>query len=231
LYEDRDLLASKSQAARRFAESYDWKRIVPQWHELLEREVPYLRHTVRNRTGNVLTAAMLRDVSRLGDMLTLPVTLPPAAPQLGNGRMTGYVYAAGPSDVGVLRVLSRIFPGLQAWSSVALEVHSGSVPGKPLQVKVVPRDSPTYRSSLAASTLALDLGGANPTLPAESADLAVPCIGLSRQADQVRLWPELSLESPDPTAAATLARWMLTDQGDAAETCMRARQRLTGSRL
>ena len=133
-----------------------------------------------------------------------------------------------PSDVGVLRLLSRIFPGLRVWSSVALEVDSESVPGEPLPVTVVPGDSPTYRSSLAASTLALDLGGANPALPAESADLGVPCIGLTRQADQLRLWPELSLESPDPTAAATLARWMLTDQGDAAEVCRRARQRLAG---
>ena len=100
------------------------------------------------------------------------------------------------------------------------------MPGEPLPVTVVPGDSPTYRSSLAASTLALDLGGANPALPAESADLGVPCIGLTRQVDQLRLWPELSLESPDPTAAATLARWMLTDQGDAAEVCRRACQRL-----
>jgi hypothetical protein len=124
--------------------------------------------------------------------------------------------------------LRRIFPGLQVWSSVALEVDSDSGPGEPLSVKVVPGDSPTYRSSLAASTLALNLEGVNPALPAESAELGVPCIGLTRQADQMRLWPELSLESPDPTAAATLARWMLTDQGDAAEVCWRARQRLAG---
>jgi hypothetical protein len=231
LYEDRHWLASKSEAAQRFAASYDWKRIVLQWHTLLEREVPHLRRTARSRTGNTLRAEMLREASRLSHTLTLPVTLPPAAPPLANGRLLGYVYAASPADVGVLRVLRRIFPGLQVWSSVALEVDSGSMPSTPLHATVVPADSPTYRANLAASTLALDLGGANPTLPAESADLAVPCIGLTRQADQVRLWPELSLESPDPTAAATLARWMLTDQGDAAEACMRARQRLTGSRL
>jgi hypothetical protein len=140
----------------------------------------------------------------------------------------GYVHAAGPADVGVLRLLRRIFPGLQVWSSVALEVDAESVPGERLPVTVVPGHSPTYRSSLAASTLALDLGGANPALPAASAALGVPCIGLTRQAEQLRLWPELSLDRSDPMAAATLARWMLTDQGDAAAVCRRARQRLAG---
>ena len=104
-------------------------------------------------------------------------------------------------------------------------------PASLLPVTVVPGDSPAYWSSLAASTLALDLGGANPALPAESADLGVPCIGLTRQADQMRLWPELALENPDPTAAATLARWMLTDQVEAAEVCLRARQRLAAGVL
>jgi hypothetical protein len=43
LYHDRALLESKSKAARRFAEAYDWGCIVPQWHDLLEREVARLR--------------------------------------------------------------------------------------------------------------------------------------------------------------------------------------------
>jgi hypothetical protein len=102
------------------------------------------------------------------------------------------------------------------------------MPGKPLQVKVVPADSPSYRSSLAASTLALDLGGADPALPVDSAALAVPCIGLTRQMDQMQFWPELSLERPSLIAAANLARWMLTDQGAAAEVCTHAGQRLAG---
>jgi glycosyltransferase involved in cell wall biosynthesis len=228
LYEDRHLLACKSQTAQRFAESYDWKRIVPQWHALLEREVPQLGRTMHRRAANALTAEMLRDASCLGRTLTLPVTLPPATPQSGNGRVPGYVYAAGPADVEVLRVLSRLFPGLQVWSSALLEADSGCMPGKPLQVKVVPADSPSYRSSLAASTLALDLGGADPALPVDSAALAVPCIGLTRQMDQMQFWPELSLERPSLIAAANLARWMLTDQGAAAEVCTHAGQRLAG---
>jgi len=191
--------------------------------------VPSLQRRVRSRTDNALTADTLREVACPGHTtLTLPVSLPPAAPQGGQARVIGYVYAVGPADVGVVRLLRRLFPGLQVWSSVALEVDSESAPGEPLPVTVVPEDGPTYRSSLAASTLALDLGGAQPALPAESADLGVPCIGLTRQVDQLQLWPELSLESSDQMAAATLARWMLTDQGDAAGVCRRARQRLAG---
>jgi hypothetical protein len=38
LYRDRARLAGKAKASRRFAESYGWDRIVPQWDELLRRE-------------------------------------------------------------------------------------------------------------------------------------------------------------------------------------------------
>ena len=249
LYQDRHMLESKSRAAQRFAASYDWSRIVPQWHELLEREVPPLHSHMRRRASNggalprrpdsvptpddvgksyagPLAAAIRREALSLGHKLTLPVTLPPAAPQLAKERITGYVYAAGHADVAVVRALSRIFPGLQVWSSLALEVDPEPMDDKPLQVQVVSAESSTYRRSLAASTLALDLGGTNEALPAQSVDLAVPCIGLTRQADQAWLWPDLSLECPDPAAAAVLARWMLTDQGDAAAVCKHARQRL-----
>jgi glycosyltransferase involved in cell wall biosynthesis len=46
LYRSHDLLVEKSRAARHFAEAYDWRRVVPQWHELFQREVPRLRHKV-----------------------------------------------------------------------------------------------------------------------------------------------------------------------------------------
>ena len=96
LYQDRPWLVSKSQAAVRFAQSYDWTRIVAQWHDLLAREVPSLQRRVRSRTDNALTAETLREVACPGHMLTLPVTLPPVAPQGGQARVIGYVYAAGP---------------------------------------------------------------------------------------------------------------------------------------
>ena len=56
LYQDRSWLASKSQAAARFAQSYDWTRIVAQWHALLEQEVPSLQRRVRSRGDNALPA-------------------------------------------------------------------------------------------------------------------------------------------------------------------------------
>jgi glycosyltransferase involved in cell wall biosynthesis len=108
LYKDRSWLTAKSQAAERFAQSYDWTRIVPQWHALLEREVPSLQRRVRSRRDNALPAEVLSQVPWLGNMLTLPVALPPAAPQGGQERIIGYVYAAGPSDAGVLRLFRRV---------------------------------------------------------------------------------------------------------------------------
>jgi glycosyltransferase involved in cell wall biosynthesis len=40
LYQDRQRLAAKAELARRFAQAYDWPRILPQWQDLLQREVP-----------------------------------------------------------------------------------------------------------------------------------------------------------------------------------------------
>jgi glycosyltransferase involved in cell wall biosynthesis len=46
LYRDRELLAFKAQRARDFALKYDWKCVVRQWHELLEREVPRKKNSL-----------------------------------------------------------------------------------------------------------------------------------------------------------------------------------------
>jgi glycosyltransferase involved in cell wall biosynthesis len=232
LYQDRQMLESKSRAAERFAAAYDWQRIVPQWHELLEREVPRLLSRMRRRDSNAgALPCQLDEVATpqiAGPKLKLPVTLPPAAPHLASKRITGYVFAAGNADVAVVRTLNRIFPGLRVWSSLALELDSTASDNKPLQVEVVPADSPAYWRALAASTLTLDLEGIIDDLPLQSAELAVPSIGLNSHADQARLWPDLSLEYPDPAPAAMLARWMLTDQGDAAAACKYAAQQLAG---
>lgn len=59
LYEDRALLKAKAEAARRFAESYRWERIIPQWHELLQREVPRLRE--RGRRGTLRASSHFRE--------------------------------------------------------------------------------------------------------------------------------------------------------------------------
>jgi glycosyltransferase involved in cell wall biosynthesis len=40
LYHDRALLAAKAEQAHGFAQAYDWRRIISQWHDLLQREIP-----------------------------------------------------------------------------------------------------------------------------------------------------------------------------------------------
>jgi hypothetical protein len=152
--------------------------------------------------------------------------LPSSDPALVEHRTTGCVYAASQSDVPVLVRLSRVFPGLSVWSTQSLQLGP-DVQGKPASVKPVPAGSSIYRKNLAASTLALDLDAVDPRLPLQAAELGVPCIGICRNPDQVRLWPGLSLGESDRAAALELARLLLTDQGEAAEHCRQARVAMT----
>jgi glycosyltransferase involved in cell wall biosynthesis len=262
LYWDRSLLETKSKACRRFAEAYDWKRIVSRWHYLLHREVPRLRRAIgqrhndaslrkkplRRKAANLITlpktrrglsrpvrqiieklesigghlsAEILRDMSNFDTTFTLPVTLPPTSQKLVRERVAGRIYLASQSDVVVFRKLRRVFPGLTAWSCIDLN-RKGA---RAVQISIIPPNGKEYRSYLAASTLALDLSGVASALPDESATAGVPCIGLAQHKNQIWLWPELSLVIPDVLMAAKLGRWMLTDQGDAAEMCQRAQKR------
>lgn len=269
LYRDPAMLAAKSQAARRFAEPYDWSRVVPQWDELLRSEVPRLRTRVRqptvasrltlsprstegpaalviavrgifptlpesvqvsvnvvqSRAGELMTG-VLRDASTFEHTLRIPVTLPPNDVRVAKSRVPGCVFLASERDAPVARRLAQIFPGLNAWSTVPFEIGAGRVAGRPVQVKVVPAGGQACRQHLAASTLALDLGGVDPHLPALAAAWKVPCLGLRAHGDQSFLWPDLSLDGSDPEAAVRLGRWMLTDQGDAAGLCALATERL-----
>lgn len=271
LYYDRDMLAAKSRAARRFAEPYDWDRVVPQWDALLRSEVPRLRPRVKQPAGvsrltlsprtpqgpaelvtavrgifstlpenvqfsvNVvqgkageLMAGVLRDASRFEHTLRIPVTLPPSDACAAKSRVAGCVYLASERDAPVARRLAEIFPGLNAWSTVPFEIGASRVTGRPIQVKVVPAGGQAYPQHLAASTLALDLGGVAPHLPVLAAEWKVPCLGPRACGDQCFLWPDLALDGPDAEAAVRLGRWMLTDQGDAARLCTLAAERLAG---
>ena len=269
LYRDRELLKSKSQAARRFAESYDWKHIVLRWHELLQREVPHLRTTINRgkspapRTiirpradqatsalpragrractklpegmqaminklesiGGHVSAAILRDMSNTEGAFTIPVALPPTDPALVGRRVIGRVYLASACDIPVFRKLHLIFPALSPWSTVALDLSSCMTSGRAFLSAQVPANSSGYQNYLATSTLALDLGGAQPTLPALAAEVGVPCIGLDNHGEQVWLWPDLCMDNPDAILATKLGRWMLTDHGDAAAVCALAWKR------
>ncbi|HWS84586.1 MAG TPA: glycosyltransferase family 4 protein, partial [Ktedonobacteraceae bacterium] len=144
LYRDRKLLASKAQSAREFALSYDWEHIIPQWDELLQREVMVSR-----------TRASLISSVQLERTLRIPVTLPLAK---SKQRVSGCVYVTSQRDVPSVLALYRIFPGLKVWSTIPLDFGSSLSNGKPLQAKVVQANSPQYRPNLAVSTLALDMG-------------------------------------------------------------------------
>jgi glycosyltransferase involved in cell wall biosynthesis len=218
-YRDRALLALRAQACRSFAESYSWPRILPHWHDFLEHKAPL--RVVENKAGR-LGAEVLRDALQF-DQMTVPVTLPLAAPDVVTQRTIGCVYAASEADMPVVCALARIFPILNIWSSSALDLSAGLVSGRLDQAKVVPLRSPAYGRHLAGSTLALDLAGADPDLPALAADLGVPCIGLADHPPQAYLWPTLSLARDRPVATE-LARRVLTDQGEAAEACAYARE-------
>lgn len=277
LYRDRELLASKAQRARDFALEYDWKCIVRQWHELLEREVPRKRASLRvlanasrvtlyhprlehdesdsaraeyqpvpslpgdeqlaggaaERNAGELVAG-IPHMLELTDYPRIPIALPLASSKQVKERIPGYVYAASEWDLPVVLALSCIFPGLTVWSVVVLGLTSSQPGGKPVwpgtvQVKIVQTDSAEYQSHLAASTLALDIAGFDPALPAQAAELSVPCIALARHPKQSRLWPDLSLAKTDPVRAAELGRQLMTDRGIAMEICLHAHQRLAGT--
>ena len=244
LYQDRQLLASKAQMAREFALSYDWKCIIPQWDELLsQRRIS--RHSSVHTSDNSYDFQGEKDSSNLERgkskvseadfiqediqperILRIPVTLPLVK---SKQRISGYVYVASQCDVPSVLALRRIFPGLKVWSTVSLDFGLNASNEEPLQAKIVEANSTEYRAHLALSTLALDMSSFDLRLPVEAAKLGVPCIGLAQQREQAQLWPQLSLEKPDPMMVAKLGRQMLTDQGVATDLCLGARQLLAGA--
>ena len=69
-----------------------------------------------------LVGELFRDAARFDRRITLPVSLPGSGPTLNKGRIPGRVYVAGTRDQEVFAVLSRLFPGLSAWSLKNLEL-------------------------------------------------------------------------------------------------------------
>ena len=166
-----------------------------------------------------LTGEVFRDAIASGNVLSLPAALPSADLALAKTRSVGSIYLGGEQDIRVVQKLAEIFPAIKAWSSAALDLGIGRVSGKLVLTQACPPHDPTYRARMAATTLILDLGGTDGRLPWLAAELGVPCIGPARLAVQKALWPDLSLNSLDPTAAVELGRRMFTDQGAAADAC------------
>jgi glycosyltransferase involved in cell wall biosynthesis len=193
-------------------------RVVRQALAGLPAGVQITVNVVEQQPGRLL-AGILNDVVDSPDRLTLPVTLPSAAPDLARTRTTGQVLVAGAAGLDAFHALRTIFPSLAGWSSAPLDPATPDDWPEP----VAPTDT-GYSARLASSTLALALGEGAAVARA-AARLGVPCVGLDRSPEQARLWPELTLARPDPAAAVSLGRWMLTDQGEAARICALARER------
>jgi glycosyltransferase involved in cell wall biosynthesis len=253
LYRDRALLKSKSEASRRFAEAYSWSRLMPEWHEYLNRTFCKLRAGSRTSIGQSLltegalargrnqnnkfatpprvngsdgsagaSAAARHDFSGSRMPFTIPVTPPLTNSALVTSRVSGRVYVAGAADILVFRELKRIFPRLSAWSTTALDLSSTGMKGSTFEV--VPRTTPDFQTYLDSSILALDLGCSDTCLPVVAATAGVPLVGLSRNPDQKRLWPGLTLKRSNVRAASEKGRLMLTDHGAVLESCALARR-------
>jgi glycosyltransferase involved in cell wall biosynthesis len=278
LYADRGLLSAKSAEARRFAEGYDWSRLLPLWSDLLETALPSARQrmtqvpvsTLRIRTAGRETTVdgglpadvsrTLEDVVRLpdgasavvkvvtseagrlaaevmrdgsaftADELSVPVTLPSADPELVERRRRGCIHVASASDAPLVWALGKVFPAITVWSSRPIDLGPSPFTGELIKPSVIPMGMPGWRRHLAASVLALDLGGVAPELQRAAAELGVPSIGLADVGDQRALWPTLTLAEADVPAAARLARGVLTDPVEAADVVAEARDRLAGLR-
>jgi glycosyltransferase involved in cell wall biosynthesis len=274
LYTDRGLLATKSAAARRFAEAYDWSRLLPLWSDLLEAALPSARRRMTQVPVSTLwiraagggtrvdgglpadVSRTLEDVVRLpegasavvkvvaseagrlaadvvrdgsafaADELTMPVTLPSADPGLVDRRRRGCVHVASAMDAPLVWALAKVFPALTVWSSQPIDLGLSPFTGEPVRPSLLPMGMPGWRRHLAASVLALDLGGVAPELPHAAAELGVPSIGLADVTDQQALWPSLSLPDADVPAAARLARGVLTNSVHAADLVAQAHERL-----
>jgi len=178
------------------------------------------------RKGEYLSADILREASDLGSIFTIPVTVPSLDPAT-QSRVTGRVYLASEADVPVFRCLSRIFPGLSAWSTVKLKPAVRGDSAAPPEV--VAEGSSRFHAHFAASTLALDMAATEATLPRRAAESGVPLVSLRNHMEQKWLWPDLTLAKSSVRRAAEKARWMLTDPYDAISVCTVARKKLTAA--
>ena len=278
LHRDTALLAAKSAEARRFAETYAWSRLLPQWSDLLEAALPNARQrmtevpvsTLRIRTAGRetrvdgglpadvsrtledavrlpdgasavvkvvtsqagrLAAEVVRDASAFtADELSVPVTLPSADPASVERRRRGCIHVASAADAPLVWALGKVFPAITVWSSRPIDLGRSPFTGELVRPSVVPMGMPGWRRHLAASVLALDLGGVAPELLPSTAELGVPSIGLAHVGDQPALWPTLTLPGPDIAAASRLARTVLTDQVETSEIVSYARDRLAALR-
>lgn len=245
-YEDRALLLQHSHAAREFALAYGWDLVVDQWDRLLRKVLSRRRNAglgtgwgarmsesrivdapgasitvkVAERSVGRMEAAILADARPHTNDTRIPV-LPPDC-RIGGLRVPrrlGYVGMA-PADVDVFRALRSIFPVLNGWAAGAPDTPRMDVPIRPVAAEK-PEDA---RYDLAQSALLLNIAGdLSESLLVDAALFGVPCVGSTRNAAQLALWPELVAESA--ADAVNLARWVFTNPAAMQRICAGSKRR------
>ena len=259
LYLDRTLLRAKSNAARRFAASYDWRYVVQQWHKLLEREVFRLRGSIGRERQQQRTRSIHRHRGRYATKLPDDVRMAIKKLESIGGHLSAGIILDLARSKGsfTLPVTLPAVNGLAAKGRVPGRVYLASASDLAAFSKlkrIFPglsawssaglksdRESSQrlsrmtavgrfqHQRYLSASVLALDSGGVDSKLPALAAKLGVLSIGLRRCSKQAWLWPSLSVDTANSMEIARLARLVLTDRAEAIRACALARKRIKTS--
>jgi len=235
-YDDRELLAERSNRSAQFALDYDWAKVLDQWDELLRstargnrrmsrvtvtqtlpdsmvsRYIPGVPagtvkvNVVEHKFGR-LEAGIIADTK--GHLSDVRIPAIQKACEVGGVRVVrspAYIGVA-PGDEAIFSGLNRIFPMLAGW----VAGQGGTEGDLPEGLSYVSLDRwEEARYDLAQSVLLLNVHGGLPDAALlDSALYGVPCIGWQRSEAQQILWPELATD--DEANALKLARALLTN--------------------
>jgi len=235
-YDDRELLAERSRQSARFAEAYDWKRILDQWDELLRSTARQDRRIARvqvtQQLPNTLVSRYLPQVEGAsikvnvvehkfgklesgiiadtrGHLSDVRIPAIQESCEVGGLRMVrsfAYVGVAR-GDEDVFHALKRIFPALGGWVPARNDGQQDADSG--LSYNSFDQHEEA-RYELAQSVLLINVsGGFSDANLVDAALYNVPCIGTGKSTVQQALWPELVAESH--SEASILARMLLTN--------------------
>lgn len=234
-YGDRQLLADQSRRAAEFARSYDWRRILDQWDELLrsvanrQRRIfnpPAARplppavvsriarnlpagsvqlQVVEHRFGE-LEASILADArGHMSDVRIPAIQTSCVVAGLRVIRAFGYLGVAQ-GDEPLFESLRLILPALNGWIPYFEQEPEGT-PEALAALRI--GATPEARYALVQSVLLLNVSGGIPEDCLKDAALfGVPVIGSPSRVQQT-LWPELATDQH--AEAFKLARGLLTN--------------------
>lgn len=214
-YEDRALLRSRSTQSRRFAQSYSWNDILPQWDDLVRRvgsrphQAIQQRRTPEPENREAAFEAPTRSgmpvkvMSFSRELRRTEVSIPTTP----DGRRFGHLIIAD-TDVPLFLDLRRLFPILRGW--VIGDAPLNAEYERPHGLKFLAEDSEDCHSRLAQATLILNMGNRLSEVTLIDAALCgVPCIGSPKSRAQTDLWPDLVVSQA--RLALNLARCLLTN--------------------